>query len=529
MNLLTRTQHLGTAAILLGVSIFLSRFMGLIRAKVISYYYGAGMEADIFFAAFVIPDFINYLLAGGYFSITLIPLLTRRFAESEDSGWQLFSTIFWWVCVASTACVALAWIFAPRFALMTTPGFVKTPEAMDKLVLFLRIILPGQMFFLPGACLSALLYMRKQFAAPAIMPLIYNGAIILGGVAMLYIMPERGMEGFCWGVLVGAFIGAFLLPLLVVRANGFRLSFSLRDKDFVTFTLLALPLMLGQSIVVLEEQFIRIFGSLASEGSVSLLVYARRVALVPAGIVAQAAGVATYPFLASLAVAGDTKRFDETLATAARHSLALAIPICTWMGAAAMPIMRLLFEQGKFTAESTYTSALLLVIMLPAMVCWVIHQLVSRAFYAREDTLTPAVIGTLVTILFLPVYWGLVRIIDSYGIAAAGSLAVIAYTVGLTWIWTRRHGDGAIAGILPFLTLGLAICVLPSAIAFAVAIKLPVILPVHPLIGAALALACSGLAFGIIYIACAWRFAPQFLVPVRIVTDACIARIRRKR
>ena len=527
MKFLTRTQHMGTAAILLGASVFLSRFMGLLRDKVISYYYGAGIDADIYFASFVVPDFINYLLAGGYFSITLIPLLTRRFAESEDSGWRLFSTIFLWVCVSSTLCVALAWIFAPQLALLTAPGFVNTPEALERLIFFLRIILPGQAFFLPGACLSALLYMRKQFVSPAIMPLIYNGATILGGLAMLYCAPERGMEGFCWGVLAGAIFGAFLLPFAAVSSGGLRLIFSCRDKGFLVFILLALPLMIGQSIVVLEEQFIRIFGSMAGEGSVSLLAYARRVALVPAGVVAQAAGVASYPFLASLAVSGDKIRFDQTLNIAMKNALALAIPVCVWMGAAAAPLIRLLFEQGRFTAASTHTSSLLLAIMLPAMLCWVVHQLVSRAFYAHEDTLTPAVIGTGVTVLFLPVYWGFTNYAAVYGVAVAGFLAVTAYTVLLTAVWIRRYGRNALGGMGSHLARGIGVCIAPGAAAFALAAFLPSLMPGMPLTGALFAILGSGLLFCGLYLALALRFAPHHLAPVKTVLDKVAAKFRQ--
>ncbi|MCC8195093.1 MAG: murein biosynthesis integral membrane protein MurJ, partial [Deltaproteobacteria bacterium] len=173
MSIFTRSHHMGTAALLLGTSVFLSRFMGLVRDKVISYYYGAGTEADIYLASFVAPDFINYLLAGGYFSITLIPLLARKFKESDDAGWDFFSTVFWWICIASFACVTLAWILAPVIAAVTAPGFIRDTGQLDRLIFFLRIVLPAQIFFLPGACLTALLYWRRQFTAPALMPLIY--------------------------------------------------------------------------------------------------------------------------------------------------------------------------------------------------------------------------------------------------------------------------------------------------------------------------------------------------------------------
>ncbi|MDR2696398.1 MAG: murein biosynthesis integral membrane protein MurJ, partial [Deltaproteobacteria bacterium] len=66
MKLFTKSQHLTAAAVIMGVSILLSRIMGLLRDKVISWQFGAAAEADIYFAAFVVPDFINYLLAGGY-------------------------------------------------------------------------------------------------------------------------------------------------------------------------------------------------------------------------------------------------------------------------------------------------------------------------------------------------------------------------------------------------------------------------------------------------------------------------------
>ena len=79
MQFLLRTHSVGIAAVALGTSVLLSRLMGLVRDKIISFYFGASPEADVYFMAFVVPDYINYLLAGGYFSITLVPLLTGLF------------------------------------------------------------------------------------------------------------------------------------------------------------------------------------------------------------------------------------------------------------------------------------------------------------------------------------------------------------------------------------------------------------------------------------------------------------------
>ncbi len=159
MKLFTRTQQMGAAALIMAASVFVSRFMGLVRDKVISYLFGATVEADVYFAAFVVPDFINYLLAGGYFSITLIPLLSERFERDPEDGWRFFAAAFWWIAIAICLLTGVAWWFAPELARVAAPGFDAPSTA--RLVRFLRIILPAQAFFLPGACVTALLYMRR--------------------------------------------------------------------------------------------------------------------------------------------------------------------------------------------------------------------------------------------------------------------------------------------------------------------------------------------------------------------------------
>ena len=524
MNIFTRSQRMGTAALLLGTSIFLSRFMGLIRDKVISYYYGAGSEADIYLASFVAPDFINYLLAGGYFSITLIPLLARRFKESEDSGWKFFSTVFWWICIASSVCITLAWFFAPSIARMTAPGFIQTPEHLERLTFFLRIVLPAQIFFLPGACLTALLYWRRQFTSPALMPLIYNGGIILGGLIMTYVAPERGMEGFCWGVVGGSFLGAFALPYMVARSGGLNLRLNLRDRGMLAFILMALPLMLGQSIAVLDEQFIRIFGSFAGVGSVALLAYARRFMFVPIGVVAQAAGAASYPFLANLAAEGRKEEFAQTVNDVLGKALAVAVPLCAWMAAIAEPFIRLLFEQGRFTSTDTETCALLLALMLPGVLFWVVHQLVSRSFYAHEDTLTPAVVGTTTTILFLPVYWALTEVMGAPGVALAGICGIGAYTTAMVKVWHLRKGKAAFSGLIPFTAKTVAVAVPPGLAAWLTSLATASLLPSTPYFGAALALMAASVVFVALYLPLTHWFAPHLLEPV----TALLSKIGKK-
>lgn len=512
MSFLTRRQHMGFAAVLMGGSVFLSRFMGLFRDKVISYTHGASIESDIYFTAFVIPDFLNYLLAGAYFSITLIPLLSGCFARDEEDGWAFFSAVFWWVTLAITFVTGAAFLAAPWLSRLAAPGFPQAAGA--RLALFMRIILPAQMCFLPGACLTAILYLRRQFVVPALTPLIYNGAIIAGGVLFVRIFPDAGMEGFCWGVLGGAFLGSFLLPLIAVREGGLRLRLTLRHPLLLRLFLLALPLLLGQSLVALDEQFNRIFGSLAGTGAVSLLNYSRRLMLVPVGVVAQAAGVASFPFLAELVARGEERRFDETLGEALKSVVAILVPLSLWMMAGADALVTFIYQQGGFSRADAAETGTLLRVMLGCVAFWGVQQMLGRAFYARQNTLTPALVGTCVTLVVLPFYLIFSSAWGAAGVALASAAGVVLYALLLDWRWRARYGGGGMEGLAAHALKALG-CTLPALFVSAPFMAwLGGQLAASPIAGSFCALAGGGGLFALVYLPVARRYMPELLAPL---------------
>ena len=363
-----------------------------------------------------------------------------------------------WATLSIASLSLLAWIFAPQITPVLAPGF--NDVQLERLTYFLRIILPAQICFLPGACFSALLYIRKQFLVPALMPLIYNGFILLCGVLMPYFGIVQGMDGFCYGVLVGAFIGAFFLPYLAVKSGGLHWNLSFYHPRLKQFFFLALPLMLGQSVVVLDEQFVRIFGSMAGEGAVSLLSYARRIMMVPVGVVAQAAGVASFPFLASLLASGDRAGFSQTLHSALKNSFIVVIPLTLFMIAVAMPTLGIIFEGGQFTQGHTVQTAPLLQIMLLAVPFWVLQQIIGRAFYAMEDTITPAIVGTIVTFLSMPFYYFGALEFGALGVAFVTSCAVIFYALVLLFLARRKFME-AFRGIFCVFMKNMLLSVIP--------------------------------------------------------------------
>ena len=508
MSILSKSQGMGVAALLLAASAILSRLMGLVRDKVISWQFGAGNEADIYFAAFVVPDLINYLLAGGFLGITLMPLLARRFAEDEADGWKFFSTVLTWMGLAALLLTTAAMIFVAPLSRLVAPGLEGADLA--RLQVFMRITLPAQFFFLTGSCVTSLLFLRRQFAIPALAPLIYNGCIIFFGVSLPWAGLVEGMSGYCIGVVLGAALGTLILPLHMVRKTSFHFSPNFSHPLCKRFLLLALPLMLGQTITALDEQFLRIFGSLTGDGSVSLLNYSKRVAQVPVAMVGQAAALASYPFLVSLLAKGDKTAFFEVLARALRTGLGLILPLALWIAVLAPSTFTLLFFGGRMTEAEIVRAAPLLQILLCASPFWVLLELLTRGFYAQTDTLTPAVSGTILTLVFLPVYACVAVPLGAWGIALTSTVSLIIYSIVLVVLWLGREGRAAFSGVL--VTAGKStLCALPGIAGgyFLDAWVHPLLDPVSPILGAFAGLSTAGLLFLATFVPLGMKFCPE--------------------
>ncbi|MDR3320165.1 MAG: oligosaccharide flippase family protein [Desulfovibrio sp.] len=512
MGLLSARHRMGVAALLLAASSVLSRFMGLVRDKVISWQFGVGAEADMYFAAFVVPDCLNYLLAGGVMSITIIPLLAQRFQEDEADAWRFFSCVFLWMLTSASLLALFGVFFVEPLAHLTAPGF--TPDRRERLTFFIRLVLPAQVFFLSGSCFTALLYLRHQFSVPALAPLVYNGCIISAGLLLPLCAPVQGMTGYCVGVTVGAALGGFLLPWRVATQGGLHLQFVWRHKLMGRFLLTVLPLMLGQTVIMLDEQFMRVFGSLAGEGVVSLLNYARRIAQAPVGLVGQAAAAASYPFLVRLLAQGEEERFSETLRSALRTGLCLIVPCAACMAACAWPILGVIFQGGRFSAAETLAAVPLTQIMLAATPFWFVYMVLVRGYYACGDTITPAVTGTVITLLCLPVYQFWAVPAGAAGIAALSGASVSLYVLWLAVLWQRRNGAGVLAGIYSLGLRGVA-CSLPGvALAYSAAEYCMTKSGLSPFAAACAALAAGGTAFLFVFALLSRVFAPTILAPI---------------
>src|ERR1700693_3784843 len=258
-------QHSAFSATLLLMSaVMLSRVIGYVREAYIAYAFGAGPATDAYVAGFTIPDWLNYLVAGGTASITFVSIYTRFVAANkEDEAQKTFSIIITVMTAVLGVGVLLAEFFTPEISQHLFPKF--TAEQLELCVHLTRILLPAQIFFYVGGVVSAVLLSRRLFLFPAFSPLIYNVFIILGGIAL---SRQLGIASLAYGALLGSFLGPFLINAIGAArvGTGYSISFDVRNSAFREWVRLSIPLMLGVSLVTADDWILRYFASGAVGG-----------------------------------------------------------------------------------------------------------------------------------------------------------------------------------------------------------------------------------------------------------------------
>lgn len=425
-----------SAALLVMFAVLLSRVIGYLREAYIAYAFGAGPQTDAYVAAFTLPDWLNYLVAGGTASITFISIFTRYAADKREAeANRAFSTVITIMTAVLGVGIALAEIFATPILRIYFRDF--SPEQLRLCVHLTRILLPTQVFFYVGGVASAVLLSKRLFLWPAFGGVFYNLFIILGGVALA---SRVGIASLAYGALIGGIVGPFLLNVMATARTGmgYQVSFDARDEGFREWVRLSIPLMLGVSLVAADDWIMRYFAN-GLAGDITRLNYAKRLLAVPIAVLGQAVGQATLPFFAKLYGEKKIQQFSALVNNAVYRTAALSLIVSTWMMAAALPIVDLVYRRGRFDLADSQETAIFFFWFSVSLALWSAQGLYARAFYAAGDTLTPMVAGTIVTVASLPVYaWFFHRWLAT-GLTIASDLGIFAHTVVLVTLLHRKR------------------------------------------------------------------------------------------
>lgn len=415
-----------------------SRVLGMAREIAVTGLFGASRATDAFYVATLVPRTLYDLLIGGQLNGAIIPVLSEVVTkEGQKALWQLVSVLLSLVTVAlSLLTLALIAFDKPVVALIGS-GYDAPTQALAAELL--RITAPALVFMSLFAVLSGTLYALRSFTLPAFAGAVFNGCVVLGmillapplqvittisyhGVTWAAGRPADGIRAAAFGWLIGAVVQtASQLPgLRGTRDATHRLRFTLywHHPALRQIARLYAPVMFSLIIDALVRFFSYNFASQTGESSLSYMNWATTLIQFPQGLVATAISIAILPTLArqSVLIARDGDRpFKDTLGLGLRLAITLIIPAAVGLFVLATPVVRLLFEHGAFTPGDTVITALVLRLYLIGLPFAAIDLLLVYAFYARQDTLTPALIGLVSLVVYMIVA---VMLLPAYGLFA---------------------------------------------------------------------------------------------------------------
>lgn len=393
-SLLTQRQNsILSGATVLMVTVFASKFLGLIRDRLLVHNFTTS-SASIFFAAFKLPDLLFQLLIFGALSVAFIPVFTDMLhRRGEREAFEFASSILNLSLILFVAVALLAFIFVSPLNSLLVPGFSGLQKQTTDLLS--RVILFGQLLLIVGSFFIGINQSFQRFIVPSLAPLFYNLGIIIG---IAFLSGPFGIMGAAYGVLIGAALH-LLIQVPLVRSLGFRykLSFDLFNSGVREIVRLMSIRNIGLAVEQLNDAVGTALASLVSYSSVTLLTFAQHLEIVPIGLFGATIAQAALPVLSREQAQGEMGSFKITVLTTMHQILFLTLPSMVFLIVLRIPIVRLVFGASQFNWQDTVLTGRTLAFLSIGLVGQSVILLLVRAFYALKDTKTP-VIASFVTV-----------------------------------------------------------------------------------------------------------------------------------
>ncbi len=449
-------RGLHQAAYVLAFFAFGSQLLALVRDRMLAHQFGAGVELDVYYAAFRIPDLLYVLFASTLSVYVLLPFVVSRVNNNNtDKAKLLLGQIFSLFLLFYTLLATIVWIAAPYIVPILFPGMV---ENTTEIVSILRILLLQPLFLGISSLFGVITQIGHRFVLYAISPLLYNIGIIAG---IVFLYPYFGLSGLAYGVVLGA-IGHMLIQLPLVKNSSLSFWFETTFNWKLIFEVVkvstprALTLTMNQIVLLVLVGI----ASVMTVGSVAVFQFAFNLQSVPLAIIGASYSIAAFPLLSDLYTRNKMTLFRLHVNTALRHIIFWSIPIIGLIVVLRAQIVRVVLGSGAFDWGDTRLTAAVLALFAISLFAQAINLLIIRVFYAGGFTKIPffvTLFGSIFAIVFTFVLYNsyitystaqilidnLMRISHVPGsevltIAFGYSVAIILQTIVLTILAVRK-------------------------------------------------------------------------------------------
>ena len=339
-----------------GIAVFSSRILGLIREQVMAVLFGAGYYMDAFVVAFRMPNLLRDLLAKGPFRPPLsrfLPITIKR--KDRRQTWRLANNVLSALTVFLSLITLLGIIFSEQIIRIMAADFDRVQGKIALTQLLTNIMFPFLILISTAAVVMGILNTKGRFFVPAMASAFFNFGSIVGGVLCAWWAPSFGQPRIV-GMAVGTLIGGFLqlavqIPSLKGCGFKWRPHLNLKDEGLHRIMVLMIPAVIGLSATQINIFINTNFAARCAQGSVSWLNYAFRLMQFPIGIFGVAISIATLPVISRQASSGDLGSLKSTYVSSLTMAFLLTVPASFGLAFLAKPIIRLIFEHGRFNAH----------------------------------------------------------------------------------------------------------------------------------------------------------------------------------
>ncbi len=427
---------------MIGALTGISRVLGFIRDVIIATAFGTGVAAEAFVVSFKIPNLFRDLVAEGAASAAFVPVLTECRQKKPQDFWVVASTLLWMMGGVLLVLSVLGMIFAPAIVALLVPGFTQSadPSKFPLTVHLTRWIFPYLFLIGLSALMMGILNSLQEFTSSALGPALLNICMIITG---LFFEKTYGPMALVAGVLVGGVL-QLIFQIRPLKQLGFRWERPQFHHEAVQkIGKLLVPRALGSALYqinILVDSVLASFESIVGAGGQSALYYANRLFQLPMAILGLSLAQAILPTLSTQIAQNDLGNFKKTLTMAVRMVFLAVLPAAVGLALLAKPIIRIIFEHGKFDTYSTQITSDALFFYAFGLVSCVLIKVFANAFYAMHDTKTPVKIMLLSVSLNAVLSFFLMHSMKIGGLTLASSISATVNMGFLYFLLTRKIG-----------------------------------------------------------------------------------------
>ncbi len=435
----SRQNSILSGAFILMVMVMASKFLGLIRDRLMTHFFSPDQLA-VFYAAFRLPDLLFQLFIFGAISVAFITIFTEIVhKKGEKEGFEFASEILNAILILFTSVSVIVFILARPAMDLMVPGF--TDSQKDLTAQLTQIILLGQILLTIGSFFAGIAQSFQRFLVPALASVLYNLGVIIG---IVFLVKIWGIFGPAYGVIIGAALHILIqYPLMSALGFNHKLKLNLNNNWIKEVGGMMSMRSFGVALEQINETIGVSLASIISTSSVAYLTLAQHLYAVPIGLFGSTLAQAAMPILARENALEDKESFKRTLMTTMHQILFLAFPSAAILVVLRIPAVRLVFGASQFSWEATVLTGNTVAFMALGLAAQSIVLLLMRGFYALKDTKTPVIVtistvglNILLSILFVKVFH-----FEVWSLGLASSITANLSIVMLMYLLNKKLGS----------------------------------------------------------------------------------------